>query len=134
IVRTAEEEYGISRDNLIVDALTMTVSSSPDAAEVTLKALSMIRQKLGVKTILGVSNVSFGLPRREIINSAFFLLALQAGLDAAIINPASEPMMQSLFAYRVLSQKYAQCTQYIERYSQTTAAAPAPAVTAGSMT
>lgn len=134
IVRTAEEEYGISRDNLVVDALTMTVSSSPDAAEVTLKALSMIRQKLGVKTILGVSNVSFGLPRREIINSAFFLLALQAGLDAAIINPASEPMMQSLFAYRVLSQKDAQCTQYIERYSQTTAAAPAPAVTAGGMT
>ncbi len=134
IVRTAEEEYGISRDNLVVDALTMTVSSSPDAAEVTLKALSMIRQKLGVKTILGVSNVSFGLPRREIINSAFFLLALQAGLDAAIINPASEPMMQSLFAYRVLSQKDAQCTQYIERYSQTAAAPPAPAVTAAGMT
>ena len=134
IVRTAEQEYGISRENLIVDALTMTVSSSPDAAEVTLKALSLIKQKLGVKTILGVSNVSFGLPRREIINSAFFLLALQAGLDAAIINPASEPMMQSLFSYRVLAQKDAQCSQFIERYSQTTSAPAATVAAASGMT
>lgn len=130
IVRTAEEEYGISRSNIIVDALTMTVSSDQSAAMTTLRALSMIREGLGVKTILGVSNVSFGLPRREVINSAFFLLALQAGLDAAIINPGSEPMMNVLSAYRALSGKDKQCVDYIGRFGAqpgTPVASSAPA-------
>ncbi len=128
IVHTAEQEYGISRKNIIVDALTMTVSSDQKAAETTLHALSMIRQKLGVKTILGVSNVSFGLPKREVINSAFFLLALQAGLDAAIINPGSEPMMNMLAAYRTLSGKDKQCVGYIEKFSSQTGGT-APSIT-----
>lgn len=127
IVRTAQE-YGIGRQDIVVDALTMTISSGQEAAQVTLRALQLIKEKLGVKTVLGVSNVSFGLPRREIINSAFFLLALQAGLDAAIINPGSEPMMQSLAAYRALSAKDTQCVDYIARYSGQPANAPVAAV------
>ncbi|MBR6791027.1 MAG: homocysteine S-methyltransferase family protein [Oscillospiraceae bacterium] len=112
IVRTAES-YGIGREDIIVDALTMTVSSDPGAAAVTLDALKLIREKLGVRTVLGVSNVSFGLPKREIINSAFYLLALQAGLDAAILNPGSAPMMQSLRSYRALSGKDDRFADYI---------------------
>lgn len=127
IVRTAEE-YGIGRQDIVVDALTMTISSGQEAAQVTLRSLQLIKEKLGVKTVLGVSNVSFGLPRREIINSAFFLLALQAGLDAAIINPGSEAMMQSLAAYRALSAKDTQCVDYIARYSGQPANAPTTAV------
>lgn len=122
IVYTAEK-YGIGRHDIVVDALTMTISSGQEAAQVTLRSLQMIKEKLGVKTVLGVSNVSFGLPRREIINSAFFLLALQAGLDAAIINPGSEPMMQSLASYRALSAKDVQCVDYIARYSGQVASA-----------
>ena len=127
IVRTAEE-YGIGRQDIVVDALTMTISSGQEAAQVTLRSLQLIKEKLGVKTVLGVSNVSFGLPRREIINSAFFLLALQAGLDAAIINPGSEPMMQSLTAFRALSAKDTQCVDYIARYSGQPASAPTAVV------
>ncbi len=124
IVRTAES-YGIGRQDIVVDALTMTISSGQQAAQVTLRSLQLIKEKLGVKTVLGVSNVSFGLPHREIINSAFFLLALQAGLDAAIINPGSEPMMQSLRAYRALSAKDAQCVDYIAWYGGQTDSVPA---------
>ena len=115
IVRTAES-YGIHRRDIIVDALTMTISSGADSALVTLKAMELIKKELGVKTILGVSNVSFGLPRREIINSAFYLMALEHGLDAAIINPNADAMMQSYFAYRALAAKDSQCGDYIFRY------------------
>ncbi len=120
IVKTAEE-YGISRKNIIVDALTMTVSANPFAAKVTLDALSLIKRELGVKTILGVSNVSFALPQREKINSTFFALALSAGLDAAIINPSSAAMMDTYYSYKALNFLDEDCADYINRFSGTVA-------------
>ena len=116
IVHTAEQQYGIGRENLVVDPLTMTISSGQEAAMVTLEALRLIKGRLGVRTVLGVSNVSFGLPKREIINSAFYLMALQSGLDAAILNPNSEAMMQSYRAYRALFARDNQCLDYIGVY------------------
>ncbi len=116
IVKTAEE-YGIARKDIIVDALTMTVSANPLAAKVTLDALSMIKEELGVKTILGVSNVSFALPQREKINSIFFALALSAGLDAAIINPSSAAMMDAYYSYKALNSLDEDFADYINRFS-----------------
>ena len=121
IVRTAES-YGIGREDIVVDALTMTISSDQRAADTTLRALKMIKEQLGVKTVLGVSNVSFGLPRREVVNSAFLLLALEHGLDAAIINPGSERMMETIAAFGALYGGDAHCAGYIERMG----AQPAP--------
>ena len=86
-----------------MDPLTMAVSAGQDAALVTLDALSRIRSELGVYTSLGVSNVSFGLPQRENVTSAFFLMALQAGLNTAIMNPISEPMMRAYRSFCALS-------------------------------
>ena len=94
IVQTAQS-YGIRRCDIIIDPLTMAVSAGQDAAVVTLDALERIHKELGVKTSLGVSNVSFGLPQRENITSAFFLMALQRGLHGAIMNPKSEQMMRT---------------------------------------
>ena len=120
IVETAAE-YGIDRKNIIVDALTMTVSANALAPKITLDALSMIKKELGVKTILGVSNVSFALPQREKINSTFFALALRAGLDAAIINPSSAAMMDTYYSYSALNGFDEDCAGYIARFSDTPA-------------
>ena len=86
IVETAAQ-YGISKKDLVVDALVMTISAGQEAADVTLRSLQLIQEQLGVHTSLGVSNISFGLPQRETINAAFFTMALQCGLSAAIVNP-----------------------------------------------
>ena len=86
IIKTAAE-YGIDKKDLIVDALTMTISTDKMNGAETLKAVKYIREVLGVNTVLGVSNISFGLPKRDAINTAFFTLALQGGLSAGIINP-----------------------------------------------
>ncbi|MBQ8161020.1 MAG: homocysteine S-methyltransferase family protein [Clostridia bacterium] len=112
IVETAAS-YGISRKDLIVDPLAMTISSGKDQAEVTLKAITLIRDRLHVCTSLGVSNVSFGLPCREGIHSAFFLMALQRGLSAAILNPFSYDMMRTYHAYLALKGLDDQCGAYI---------------------
>ena len=106
-------DYGIPREDLIFDTLAMTVSADPDAARVTLEALRLIRDELGCKTSLGVSNVSFGLPQREKVNSAFFLLALENGLSAAILNPNSAAMMDAYRAYCALSGLDPNCGAYI---------------------
>ena len=130
IVQTALS-YGISRRDIIIDPLTMAVSAGQDAALVTLEALERIRKELGVKTSLGVSNVSFGLPQRENITSAFFLMALQRGLEAAIMNPKSEQMMRTYRSYCVLSGWDENCMDYIAAYGQEKAApsaAPSAAV------
>lgn len=117
IIDTAEE-YGIGRQDIIIDPLTMAVSAGQDAALVTLEALSRIRRELGVYTSLGVSNVSFGLPQRENVTSAFFLMALQAGLNAAIMNPISPAMMCAYRSFCVLSGHDGNCMAYIEAYTQ----------------
>ena len=125
IVRTAAS-YGIQPKDIVVDALTMTVSSATDAAKVTLAAVGLIKEKLGVRTILGVSNVSFGLPQREILNAGFYTLALYRGLDAAIINPASEAMMRAYYGYLALMGLDTNFDAYIHKFSQ--AETPVPAV------
>lgn len=117
IVKTALS-YGISRNDIIIDPLTMAVSAGQDAALVTLEALERIKKELGVKTSLGVSNVSFGLPQRENITAAFFLMALQRGLDAAIMNPKSEQMMRSYRSYCALAGWDTNCMDYIAAYGQ----------------
>ncbi len=105
--------YGIEKKDLIFDPLAMTVSSSSDAAAVTLAALKSIREDLGCHTSLGVSNISFGLPQRDGINSTFFALALQSGLSGAIMNPHSFDMMRTYHAFLALQGLDDHCMQYI---------------------
>lgn len=112
------ESLGIRRRELLVDGLTMPVSAGGENANVTLDTIRRAKTELGVKTALGVSNVSFGLPRREELNRSFFTMALQDGLDAAIINPMSAPMMQSYHTYRALRGLDAQCQTYMETFGE----------------
>ena len=93
------EKYGIGREAFLFDPLTMAVSAGQNSARVTLECVRRLKEELGVKTLLGVSNVSFGLPRREILNAAFLSLALEAGLDAAILNPSVSVMHQAIEAH-----------------------------------
>ncbi|MBQ9413655.1 MAG: homocysteine S-methyltransferase family protein [Clostridia bacterium] len=120
------EQLGIDRREILVDALTLPVSASEDAARVTLESLALIKKELGVKTVLGVSNVSFGLPVREKINATFFTMALQRGLDAGIVNPCSDAMMTAYDAFCALSGYDPQCARYIERHAGDTAVAAVP--------
>ena len=101
ILRTAKK-YGIDRKKIVFDTLTMAVSTDPGSADTTLEALRLIREKLKCHTVLGVSNISFGLPQRSVINAAFFTAALEAGLSAAIMNPFSSDMMKSYYSYKAL--------------------------------
>ena len=110
------EKYGIQKKDIVIDALCMTISSEPTGALVTLETVRRVRQELGCNTILGVSNISFGLPQREIVNSNFFTMAMQSGLTAAIINPNSAAMMRSYYSFRALSDLDPQCGDYIAAY------------------
>ncbi len=105
--------YGIDKKDIVFDTLTMTVSADPHAAAVTLAAMRHIRNHMGCHTSLGVSNVSFGLPRREAVNSTFFALAMENGLSAAIMNPHSAAMMQTYYTYRTLKGLDPNCAEYI---------------------
>ena len=106
-------KYGIGREDLIFDTLAMPVSASGEAANIALDALEKIHKNLGCCTSLGVSNISFGLPARGSVNSAFFLRALDRGLSAAIINPYAEDMMRSFYAFRALAGLDESCGDYI---------------------
>lgn len=112
ILKTAEE-YGIDKKDIIFDTLTMAVSADRNAANVTLSALRRIRDELGANTVLGVSNVSFGLPNRDVLNSTFFANALENGLSAAIMNPFSAEMMKTYYSYRALHGMDENCSEYI---------------------
>jgi len=112
IIDTAER-YGISKKDIIIDTLTLTVSAQQEESQETLRALALVREKLGVKTVLGVSNISFGLPNRSIVNTTFLALALQSGLNACIINPLSMPMINTISAYNVLYGIDKGCSEYI---------------------
>lgn len=116
------KEYGIGPEDIVIDALCLTVSSDSRGALTTLETLRRVRDELHGKTILGVSNISFGLPQREIINAAFFTMALLNGLSAAIINPNSEAMMRAYYSYRALAGLDGQCADYIQVYSGQVAA------------
>lgn len=119
------EAYGISKKDIIFDTLAMTVSAEPDAAMETLKALRLIKEKLCCHTSLGVSNVSFGLPKRDAINAAFYTCALENGLSAAIMNPYAQDMMKSYYAFRALHQMDENCSDYIDFVSSLPEAAAA---------
>ena len=112
IIDTAAS-YGIDQKDLIFDTLAMAVSADNNAAKLTLGSLRVIRYELGVNTSLGVSNISFGLPQRDIVNAAFFALALENGLSAAIMNPFSAEMMKTYHAFRVLKGLDENCSDYI---------------------
>ena len=115
IIKRAEE-FGIRREDIYIDCLSLTVSAQQEAAYETLKAMKEVK-KLGVHTTLGVSNISFGLPNRQAVNSAFLTLALDAGLDLAIINPNNERMMEAITSYKVIRNIDKGCTKFVERYS-----------------
>ena len=115
IVRACEK-YGIPREDIFIDCLTLTVSAEQDQARETLEAMRLVKEKLGVKTVLGVSNISFGLPNRQIVNTAFLTAALFAGLDLPILNPNIPENMQAVAAFRALSGQDKGCAQYVERY------------------
>ena len=107
------EACGIDRRNIVVDPLAMAVSSDPKSARVTLESIRLIEERLGVHTSLGVSNISFGLPNRDLVTSTFFAMALEAGLDAAIMNPFSVEMMKVYHSFRALRGMDANCADYI---------------------
>ena len=108
---------GIRKEDLLIDCLVMTASAQQSQAGETLKAVRLIKEKLGLKTVLGVSNVSFGLPSRPIINRTMLAMALAEGLDAPIMNPQDSGMAETVAAYRVLSGKDRDSSDYIEKYS-----------------
>ena len=108
------KKYGIDKKEIIVDPLAMTVSSDDNSGKITLESVRLIKEKLGVKTSLGVSNISFGLPRRDEVNSVFMSLAFNMGLDCAIMNPYSVSMMHSYYTYMALMGMDKGCMSYID--------------------
>ena len=131
ILRRAEK-MGIPRQDVWIDCLTLTVSAQQDQAEETLRAVERVSRDMGLKTVLGVSNISFGLPSRLMVTQTFLVRALQAGLTLPIVNPNQKEIMDAIAAHRVLSGEDPKCERYIARF----AAAPAPEKTpeAGQMT
>lgn len=113
---------GIRKEDVLIDCLAMTVSAAPESALQTIKAIRLVKEKLGLSTILGVSNISFGLPAREVINANFLTMALAAGLDAAIINPENRAMMDAYHASLVLMNRDIRAERYIKRHQLSEAA------------
>lgn len=111
------QKIGIPKEDVLIDCLVMTVSAQQEQAAETLKAVRMVREELGLKTVLGVSNVSFGLPSRPIINRTMLTMALMQGLDAPIMNPGDEGMREAIAAFRVLMGKDPQAAGFIAEYS-----------------
>ena len=114
------QRYGIDRKDIVVDPLAMTISSDTESANVTLESIRLIEENLGVHTSLGVSNISFGLPNRDFVTSTFFAIALQTGLDCAIMNPFSTEMMKTYHCFKALRGMDESCTEYIEFASNIT--------------
>ena len=108
--------YGIRKEDVFIDCLTLTASAQQDGAMETLGAVEMVKKELGLKTVLGVSNISFGLPDRELLNHSFLLMAMEKGLDLPIINPNTESMMDAIRAFRVLANRDLQSVDYIKTY------------------
>ena len=126
-IRDAALAAGIPQEDIYIDCLTLTVSAQQEDVPATLHALAACKQELGVRTILGVSNISFGLPCRPYLNTTFLTMAMAAGLDLAIMNPASEEMMAAVYSYNVLTNRDRQSAAYIARYA---GRVPAPAAQA----
>ena len=116
-IRDAALDAGIPREDIYIDCLTLTASAQQEDVLATLEALAACKRELGVRTVLGVSNISFGLPCRPYLNTTFLTMAMYAGLDLAIMNPASEEMMGAVYAYDVLTCRDPQSARYIARYA-----------------
>ena len=116
-IKEAALAAGIPQEDLYIDCLTLTASAQQKDVLATVEALHTCKTELGVRTILGVSNISFGLPCRTYLNTTFLTMAMYAGLDLAIMNPSSEEMMAAVYAYNVLTNRDPQSTRYIERYA-----------------
>ena len=124
----AAETYGIPREDVFIDCLTLTVSAEQDKAVQTLRAVETVTRQLGVQTTLGVSNISFGLPNRELITASFLTMAMRCGLRLPIVNPNSAAIMDAIAAYRVLANDDPNAQAYIARFAAAPAApAAAPA-------
>lgn len=108
---------GIPREDIYIDCLTLTASAQQEDVLATVQALEACKKELGVRTVLGVSNISFGLPCRTYLNTTFLTMAMYAGLDLAIMNPSSEEIMAAVYAYNVLTNRDKQSTKYIERFA-----------------
>ena len=128
-ILTAAERIGMPREDLWIDCLTLTVSAQQDQAKATLEAVRRVTDDLGLPTVLGVSNISFGLPNRPLMARTFLTQALHMGLTLPIINPNQADMMDAIAAHRVLSGEDAGCRAYVARFADT-AAAPVPAAPA----
>jgi len=113
--------YGIPKEDVFIDCLTLTVSAQQEQAAETLKAVRTVREELGLQTVLGVSNISFGLPNRGLVSSTFLVQAMSAGLTLPILNPNQKDMMDAVAAFRVLSGEDRACRAYVERFAQETA-------------
>ena len=120
-------KYGIEKKDIVIDALAMTISSEPEGAKITLETLRRLRDEVGVCTVLGVSNISFGLPSRPIVNSIFYTMAMQNGLSVGIINPGSEDMMKAWYAFHAQMALDSNCEKYIARYAQQPGTTPVQA-------
>ncbi|MGN0144845.1 MAG: homocysteine S-methyltransferase family protein, partial [Clostridium sp.] len=113
-------EYGIRKENVFIDCLVLTVSAQQEEVQETLKAVRMVKEQLGVKTLLGVSNISFGLPNRKLINETFLALALANGLDLPIMNPNESGMIRVIDSYNVLYNYDKGAENYINNYANVT--------------
>lgn len=114
--------FGIREEDIYIDCLTLTVSAQPEQALNTLKAIEILKNKYNIKTVLGVSNISFGLPARQIVNTAFLTMAMQSGLDLPILNPNVAENMQAIDAFNVLTCKDKNCEKYTSKYANYVAA------------
>ena len=133
-IKEAALAAGIPQEDIYIDCLTLTASAQQQDVLATVEALHTCKTELGVRTILGVSNISFGLPCRTYLNTTFLTMAMYAGLDLAIMNPSSEEMMAAVYAYNVLINRDPQSTKYIERYANRVPASAALAKAAQAVT
>lgn len=113
-------DYGMKREDIFIDCLVLTASAQQEDVRETLKAVTLVKEKLKVKTILGVSNISFGLPNRELINKTFLAMSLQSGLDLPILNPNNKEMINIINAFKVLNNQDIGAANYIEMYANET--------------
>ena len=116
-ITKAALDAGIPQEDIYIDCLTLTASAQQADVLATVEALAACKRELGVRTILGVSNISFGLPCRPYLNTTFLTMAMYAGLDLAIMNPSSEEMMAAVYAFNVLTNRDKQSAAYIARYA-----------------
>ncbi|MGN0169998.1 MAG: homocysteine S-methyltransferase family protein [Lachnospiraceae bacterium] len=119
--------YGIKREDVFIDCLTLTVSAQQEQAQETLKAVRYVKEKMGLHTVLGVSNISFGLPAREFITCSFLVQAMANGLDLPIVNPNQQAVLDAIYSFRVLSGEDENSERYIERFADRKPVNPIPA-------